>query len=341
MLIKQQALIAALDRKLAEIYILFGPDHFLLSEAAESIKMAWRKKCEGEGEESIITVASIDDWRLLRDEANSYSLFSNNRLINVRYDKKTLDAPAKEFFSHYLNAINSQCLILIQAPNLTLKALQGLVSHDSLQIIQALPLTGSAVQQWIASELQKNDLLFEQQVPALIQQYTQGNMLACSQVIEKLTLVSDKGELLTAEIVKEQLVDQCDYQLFELTDACLNSNSDQAILLLRHARHSKVEPTLVLWILTQETRLLIQLLELMKQNQNINNAGNQLKIWSNRIKLYQTALKHQSLEELFNILRFCKTIDERIKSNQAPQVWHALEQLALSLCLGKQVGFFA
>jgi len=343
MLIKQQALLTHLQQhKLAALYILFGQDHFLLNTAAESIYSAWQTANNNGSEKTILYLDSPTDWALLEEEATSYSLFAHYVFIDIRYEKKTIDTNGKAFFSNYLQNINPSCLLLLRAPNLTQKQLQGLITHQQVHLIQANALNNLGMQKWIIEQLKKNALHFEQPVPALIHQYTQGNLLACAQVIEKIKLVAEENVLLTTEFVREQLVDQCNYQLFELADVCLSQNPDKVIQLLRHAYHSKIEPSLILWLLAQEIRLLIRLIELIKQSSlNFNSACSQLKIWPHRIKLYESALKKMQLSILIKLLQFCNLIDERIKSNQSNQIWQALEQLALSFCLAKQVGNFA
>ena len=341
MLIKQQALASHLRHKLAPLYLLFGQDPFLLNQAAESIKLTWKTINQNELEETIIHINNPSDWTLLDEEANSYSLFAQHIFIDIRFEKKSLDASGKEFITRYLQNINPHCLLVLRAPNLSQKQLQWLLNEDSAHVVQVNSLNALAIQNWIAEQLQLKAIQFEQGVPTLIHQFTQGNMLACAQVIEKLDLIKDEQTVFTRELVKEQLVDQCDYQLFELAEACLSKNSDKVIQLIRYAYNTKAEPSLVLWILAQEIRLLIQLIELTRQSVPFNTACNQLKIWPQRAKLYQTTLKQINLNVLLDLLHFCKTIDERIKSNQNRQVWHALEQIALSLCLAKQVGNFA
>ncbi|MBA2710441.1 MAG: DNA polymerase III subunit delta [Tatlockia sp.] len=342
MLIKQQALSSHVRQKLVSIYIIFGQDNFLLNEAAESLKLTWKKNHNQEVEESTISINNPSDWALIKEEANSYSLFSKATLIDIRYEKKTLEAAAKEFLNSYSEKPNSSCLLILRAPNLPLKQLQPFSNQNNLNLIQALPLPGLALQNWIIEQLKNKILKFEPEIPALIHQYTQGNMLACAQVLEKLALIAEEDTLLTTEIVKEQLVDQCDYQLFELADACLTENSEKVIQLLRHAYHTKVEPSLILWLLAQEIRLLLQLKELtLEQATPFNTMCSQLKIWPQRAKLYQSCINKIELATLMQLLQFCKKIDERIKSTQNNQIWQALEQIALSISLNKQVGIFA
>lgn len=199
-------------------------------------------------------------------------------------------------------------------------------------VVQAVSLTSAALQNWIVTELKKQAIHHAPQVPALIHQYAQGNMLACAQVIEKLALIANKDKALSIDEVMEQLIDQCDYQLYELTDACLSANANKAIHLLRRAALDQAEPTLILWLLAQEIRQLMQLSYLLKQSETLATACKKLKIWPQRISLYQNAVDRLSILQLQQILKTSQRLDEQIKSNQNQQVWHSLEQLALSLC---------
>jgi DNA polymerase-3 subunit delta len=117
-----------------------------------------------------------------------------------------------------------------------------------------------------------------------------------------------------------------------LIEACLTGQADKAIHILRQAANNKTEVTLVLWMLTQEIRILLQLS--FRQNTDFKTAYNQLKIWPQRINLYQASIRRLNNPTLEQLLHYCKSIDEQIKSNLNTQVWNALEKLTLSLCIG-------
>ncbi|ASQ45766.1 DNA polymerase III subunit delta [Legionella clemsonensis] len=339
MLIKHQALDAYLTRHpLAAVYVLLGQDHFLLTEAATAIKQRWQQQSP-ETEESIISINGSSDWAFVEEKATSYSLFSPFILLDIRYEKQTLDATGKNFISNYLQHINHSCLLLIRSPNLTSKQLQSFTNNKAIHIVQVYPLDSIAMQQWIKEQLVKRGINFEAELPAVISQYTQGNMLACAQALDKIQLVADDSVFTLAK-AKEQLVDQCNYQLYELSDACLLQDAHKVIQHLRYANNSDVEPTLILWLLAQDIRNLLQLLEMTQQSISFSTACTQLKIWAQKGKLYQSALKRLPKNILVQLLQFCKMLDEQIKSNQRNQIWPGLENVALSLCLGKQVGYF-
>jgi DNA polymerase III subunit delta len=349
MQIKQQMLAQHVQKKIAPLYMLIGQDTYLLENSLTLIKSAIKKNYDYD--EKIISIQSTEDWYIVKEEASSYSLFSDIVLLNIFFDKKTLDTAGKKILTEYLTSINSRCFIIIRAPNISLKQLQWLSSQEHAIITVAFPLNPEAMKSWIVTQLKKSSFNFDQQIPNLIYHYTQGNMLACAQVIEKITLANTAGTL-GIEQVQEHLSDQCDHNLFELVEACLLGHSNKAIQILRHAANNKTEGTLVLWILSQEIRVMLQLSHLIEQKVDLKSACNQLKIWPQRINLYQACCNRlnknelltneKSTNEIEHVLKqlhqYCCSIDERIKSNFNTQIWSGLESIALSLCLGRLMG---
>ena len=332
MIIKHQDVAPSLRKKIHALYILTGQDHYLLNDAALLIKHAWRQ--QGECDEQTIQLNLPADWNVLKEQANSYCLFSDLVLLDARCDKKSIDAHAKKILQHYLLNINPRSLIILRAPNVPSKQLQLLANNEHTVLVQAYPLPSAVLQRWIATQLASKGIRHDAQTPVLIHQYTQGNMLACAQAIEKLALISHENEILTTNAVREQLSDQCDYQLYELADACLNAQSEKAIHLLRQACENRTEPTLILWLLSQEIRLLIQLSHLRKQSVTLTTACSQLKIWPQKAQAYDKTLTRLSITRLHQLLKIGQQLDEQIKSNQSISIWHGLETLALSLTRG-------
>ena len=329
MLIKQAALAGHLAKKLSPLYVLIGPDQFLLNESAQAIKHAWRK--QGESDERRVILNQAADWATLLEETGSSSLFFDTVLIDASWDKKTIDATGKAALKHYLETINPGCLVLIRAPFVASKQLLWLSSIHPVTVVQMTPLTPSAMLAWITQDLKKSGLCHTSDIPALIQQYTEGNQLACAQVLEKLALVHAPGESLTPEDVSPHLTDQCDYPLYELAEACLTGHAEKAIHLTRQASENRTEVTLILWLLTQEIRLLIQLTTKLKQGEKLHNACSQLKIWPQRIRHYETTLKRLPVERLYALLRMSQQLDEGMKTGKNKHIWQGVEQLVIGL----------
>ncbi len=338
MLLKYPGLALDLKKQIAPMYMVIGQELFLMSEAVVQIKQAWRSLYECD--DKIIDIQKPTDWEACFQEANSYSLFAHSVLLDIRYEKKTFDATGKSAIQAYLNNQNQRCLVLIQANQIPLKQVQTIANHRDTRVIQISKLSPSELTNWITNELKRKHMRFDPAVPSLIQQYSQHNLLACAQVIEKLSLVRDPSPSLTIPMVREHLSDQCDYPLYDLADACLTGNHNKVLHMLRKAHQNRSEPTLILWLLSQEIRTLIRLQQLVRQHMSIHAACTQLKIWSHRMKSYGVAINKVSTKLLYQLLQHCQQIDEQIKTNKNNQIWQELEKLALAIsgCKSSNIG---
>lgn len=336
MLIKYSHLAGHLRQPWPALFFVLGAEPYLLNEAANTIKRCWRAQQTDEVEVTCHALQSASDWLNVLEEANSYSLFATHHCIEAHYPKKSLDKQAKETLEAYLKRPNPHCLLLIRAPEIPVKHIPWLTNHPLAAVIQVFPLTESALTQWIAQQLHQQSLPHAPEVPLLIQRYNQGNLFACAQTIEKLALTYlPSPPRLTVALVEEHVSDQCEYSVFSLTEACLRGNVEKTLHLLRHAKHNKTEPTLILWLLANELRQLAQLSHLLRHALGLSAACTQLKIWPQRSALYQTAVKRIPETTLYTLLQTCKQTDERIKTTQDKQIWLTLEQIAVSLCIGK------
>lgn len=333
MQIKQNYLTHHLPKKNFALYWLAGQDTYLIEESLKTIKTYI--KDHNDCDEKVISVQSPEDWMVVPEEANSYSLFSETTLLNIYYDKKNLDSTGKKIISEYLKSINPRCFMIIRTPNIPAKQLQWITPLADVLAIIHYPLSSEAMYHWITEQLKKNNLTFEANVPELIQQYTQGNMLACAQVIEKISLNYSRTSYISSQQALEHVFNQCEHTLFELTENCLLGQTDKSIQILRQAANNKTEATLVLWMLTQEIRLLLQLNYFIQQNIDIKTACSQLKIWPQRVGLYQRALKRINDRSLHQLLQYCLATDEQIKSNLNGQMWNSLERITIGLCNGQ------
>ena len=331
MIIKYPMLTAALKKRCAPMYIISGQEPYLVQQAVSQIKHAWQHHTQQDTEETILTLQQATDWANSFEEANSYALFTTHRLLDLRFEKKSLDADSKKRIQAYLEHPNLRCLLMIQAPLLAAKTLQTLAQHENLVHVTITALNAQGLKQFIGDALKKHGMSYEPQVPELIFRYNQNNLLACHQIIEQLALIHQPPKPITCPIVMDYLRDQGDFSIYELGDALLAGQTAQAIRMLRQIIQSQQEPTLILWVLAQEIRKLIQLHHLSQQAIPFHAACQQLNIWSQKIENYQKSYQRLSLKTLFSLLQQCQSIDEQLKSNRQSTLWHTIERLCLSL----------
>lgn len=328
MIIKYQSLQTSLTKNILPLYILTGLDDFLLNDAAEKVKNIWFKAHTSE--KQVIHIENTDDWYNMLDAANSYSLFNEHILLDVRFDKKLLAKEALNIIKQYLANINPKCLLIMRLPNIPTKSLGKLSSDPNIGHIQIYPFKPYEQRNWINTALKNKNIKFNNDVVDIIMHYTEGNLLASFQIINVLTLIMTDERQLTAEITHEFLIEQTQFSLYELRDACLTQNPANILRLLKQFENNKFEPQLILWILSQEIRNLINLKYLLKTD-DINKACSKLKIWPSHVKFYQQILNNLTLTNLFKLLTRIQEIDFKIKTSQHSLLAIEFERLAMLL----------
>jgi DNA polymerase-3 subunit delta len=314
----------------APVYVLIGSDFFSFNESIQQIKHHWLL-AHPDTEIQAFAISHVDDWQQLLAAANNYSLFSDSQLLDVSFDKKSLDTAGKNALNLYVSNKDTQKLVLIRAPLLTTKQLTHFIGLSDVCVVTHVPLTKPALQAWIKQQLRAAQLEFETSITELILNATEGNQLASAQVIEKLALIKEPGDTISIAEVSAQLSEQANYQFNELSDVLLQGHLEQCLRILRQAKADRIEITLVAWVVTQEIRRLIQLHQQHSQGFSLDDACKKGNIWPKKIPLYRTALKRIPQPTLYDALKLSQTLDQGFKSGQLNNPWESLEQLILKL----------
>lgn len=327
MLIKYHALASKLKNKLAPVYLIFGTDQYLQNEIANQIKQTWRK--QGEVDEQIIDID--DDWDAAFATANSYSLFNELQLLDIRFSKKNISSNCKDSLLKYLSNYNSTTTVIIRAPNLNYKQLDFL--KQNIQICSAQPFTNYELETWIKAELRRLNIICDANIVKIIIQYSQNNMLAAHQTITKIAMLDKDKTKLSTQMLLEFITDQSDYPIYALSDACLLGKAKQAITILhKFAHNNQTTFVYILWILSNEIRILTQLKQMVTDSSTLQTACNKLKIWPQKVKQYEVAEKRFTLGQLEVLLKHCAHLDFKLKSSTEINIWDKLENLVLLLC---------
>ena len=331
MFINYQGLNTSLNKKLYPLYIIIGQDAFIQNDIYTKIKSAWHK--QGSIETEVLEVDN--NWHNAFDLANSYGLFSELTLLDIRFNKKSVNKDFKEAVSNYLDNYNPKSLVIIKAPQLTNKQLQFLDKNPNAQIVLAKQLSLFELESWIRTELKRLNIQTNKDVASLICQFSQNNMLAAQQTITKLNLINTPDKKFTSDEVLQFINDQSEYPVYDLTSACLQANASQAINILhKFAQNNQTSNIYILWLLSNEVRQILQLKQLLNQSLSIQAACKKLKIWPQKVKMYEKAVQRFSLEQLTSLLSLSAKLDTLIKSTSDTNIWDKIEQLTLLICLG-------
>jgi len=335
MQIKHQGLKQHLSKSLLPVYFLIGPDEYYIDKEAKAIKKAFSLNKEITAK--IVTISSSADWDEVKSEVYHYSLFSDNMFLDIRYDKKSIDSAGKKILSDYVKNINPHCLLLIRSPNISIKQLQWISNSEQVMIVSAFPADPQTMKTWINNKLLKNQYKFNKDIIEFIFTTVQGNMSACSQVLQKIYLTYEPGSTLNNEDIMKHLSNQCEFQIHDLSEAWLRGSTIKALQILKHLLLVDNQYSLVLWLLTKEIRTLLQFNQLIQQKISLSEACKQLNIWKYRASFYQTANQRLSETFLHQLLVKAKMVDEYIKTGKNRFASHLLDQITYEFCQGQLI----
>ncbi|WP_296403549.1 DNA polymerase III subunit delta [Psychrobacter sp.] len=159
------------------------------------------------------------------------------------------------------------------------------------------------------------------------QTYPTINSVGNHQVIDASTATSTATQAtgttidIDVEALKNALVSDAQYSVFDLSDAMLAGNAPQVVKIIEQLKATEEPTPLVLWAISKDMRLVMQLMA----GENSQNLG----IWSSKQSLYQGACQRQtaqSIAEWPDILYQC---DKAVKGIVRQPAWELLLQAAL------------
>ena len=320
-----------LKQGLESLYVITGDEALLVQEAADAIRGQARAK--GFTERELFNAEARFDWQQVLTEANSLSLFSDKKILELRLPSGKPGREGGQFFQDYCANINADNLLLVILPKVDKSAqnskwFKALDQHGA--IVQVWPVSAAQMPQWIHQRLASAGISANQQAIEILAERVEGNLLAAIQEIEKLKLLAPKGEI-DSEMMSSVVTDSARYNVFTMIDRILDGDSVGAIRTLRGLRDEGTEPTAILWALTRELRLLIKASEQTASGESLDSALRQLRVWDKHQPLVRKALRRTRPAQLSMLLRQAGGVDRAVKGMRDASPWDDLTSMVLSM----------
>lgn len=323
-------LATSIAQTLMPLYILSGEEPLLINETADIIRLAAKQQGFLERETFDADLSGFN-WEDVLQTLNSLSLFAEKKLIEIRCSKKNLNA---EIFIRYWERHNPDMLVLIITEKLD-KTAQGSKWFGALEkiggFIQVWPLDAHASQRWLTQRARQKGLQIETQALALLQERTEGNLLAAVQELEKLHLQFGNTPISTSTL-ENVVADNARYDVFGLTESVLSGNSAESLKILQSLLEEGGAEFLILRTLTRELRILGAVKEAIEAGQSASGALQKHGVWDKRQPVYQSALKRLSAQEIGRILQQASQLDMAIMGLVKKNVVDGLQNLCLAIC---------
>ena len=318
-----------LAQGLAPLYVVHGEALLLVIEAADAIRAAAR--AAGYEERTVLTAEPGFKWPELKNSAQSLSLFSSRKLVDLRIPSGKPGVEGAQALQHYCADLNDDIVTLVTLPRLDKTALNSkwfgaLAEHGA--VVAANDVPRQALPAWIAGRLQRQGQSADADTLAFFADRVEGNLLAAWQEIQKLALLFPAGPL-SFEQVKDAVMDVARYDIFKLSEAMLGGDAARFARILDGLRAEGTATVLILWTLAEDIRATAKVVRTLRQGGNMSGALREARVWGARQKAMERAARRFSPALAERALRRAAFVDKVAKGLRPGDVWDELLQLGV------------
>lgn len=304
-------------------WVLHGQEPLLEQNLIDAFRQSWQKQ---DIERQRYDISSVSDWKNVFNALNSLSLFSTQLAVEVHGNIKP-DASSLKLLKSYLQQ-DSNNLLLVVMPKQDASSLKS----SFFQTVEAngvcVALTANYPrdrQQILAVEAQKLGIQLANDAWQWLEQHHEHNLLAAKNSLMRVRDTFPDLEQIQIEHLYACLQDQSRYTTYDLNDALLAGNLAQSIKIFQYLTASGEPMSLILWSISKEMRLLMQLFE---QPQNALQLG----IWKNKVSTYQQAVRRLSPQTFLSWPALLLNIDAAIKGVSQDNPEQLVQQAIASFC---------
>jgi DNA polymerase III subunit delta len=318
-------------KKLFPVYLVCGDEPLQYAEAVDSIRAACRTA--GYSNREVFDVEAGFRWDVFEIAARSRSLFSEKRLLELRFGQDLPDQPAAARLVDYLQRVAADTVLLVTCGKLakaTAKSTWFQTVERAGAVIQVRPLERSRFLSWLEARTKARGVVLAPPALQLLASRVEGNMLAAAQEIEKLYVLHG-AEPLDAATVGDTVADSAHYDVFHLVDSALAGQPARSYRILSSLRSEAIAPQIVLWAFTRELRTLAKMRFDLERGEARASVFSTYRIWETRRPLIDAALRRFGVTQIQEFIRRCASIDLVGKGLAPGDVWDDLLLLSMSI----------
>ncbi|MCO6507000.1 MAG: DNA polymerase III subunit delta [Snodgrassella sp.] len=317
---------------LATAYLIHGEEDLLRLEAIDSIRIAAREQHYDERE--TVVVETGFDWSSLLASIQSVGLFADKKLLEIHIPSGKPGKEGAAVLQHLAEQLPENTCLLLILPKLERLQIQSKWFSSwakVARVLEAKAVSQTALPQWIRSRLADVKLVIDNDALELFAEKVEGNLLAARQEIDKLALIHSAGHVVTLTEAQTAVANVARFDVFQLSTAWMSGDSVRMLRLLDGLAAEGNEPVLLLWVISEDIRILLRLLAALKQGKAISELRHSLRLWGDRQTLAPQAARRIGVKRLLSALQTCAHIDRQIKGVEDGDAWTEIKHLFLSL----------
>jgi len=315
---------------LAPVYLLAGMEPLLVLEAAQQVRA--QARANGFAEREVLHAKAGFDWNRLRTTGASLSLFATRRIIELHLPDNGPGTSGSRALLEYIQQPDDNALLLVLAPQVAAKVRKNAWYKKLAAAGTALfawPIERQKLPGWIRQRAAARDLRLTPEACTLLADFTEGNLLACAQEIDRLALLHGDAPVDTDAVIAAA-ADHARFDIFDLPTKALAGDTTGALRALERLRDEGVSEVPILWALVRETRLLYRVALAQRSGAGDSVLG-KIFMPAQRKRQIAQAARQADPQTLAELLRRAARADRIFKGAQPGRGWDELITLALGL----------
>ncbi|MBK5142833.1 DNA polymerase III subunit delta [Budviciaceae bacterium BWR-B9] len=322
---------AQLHEGLRSCYQLYGNEPLLLEESQDAIRRT--ALAQDFHENFSYDLSPQTDWESIFTECQSLSLFSSKKIFTLQFPENGANASIGEQLKQLAALLNPDILLILRGPKLT-KAQENSAWFKTLGehsvYVSCLTPEQAHLPRWVAQRAKTFKLTIDEAAIQLLCYCYEGNLLALSQALERLSLLYPDGKL-TLPRVEQAVNDAAHFTPYHWLDAILAGKAKRAFHILHQLRLEETESLILIRTLQRELLHLLSLQRKMQQTP-LRTLFDQQKIWQNRRPLLTQALQRLTAVQLNQAVALLTQLELIVKQDFGQSIWDGLESLMMLLC---------
>ena len=333
MKIQPKQLKKQLADRLAPVYLIASDEIQLQNDAADAVRAAAKKQGFLERDSDVLVERKYD-WSAWLENAGSMSLFSSQKLIELRLSTAKIGSEGSEALCRYLEHGNPDTVLLLLAPRLDastarskwVKAIEKHGVHLPLY-----PLQDDDLKKWVAEKARKEKLKLDDEALNLLIVRSEGNLVTAQQELKKLTLVVSEDEVIDRQKISDHVNSSAQFNVFNLLDHATKGDSKKSVRALRHLREQGTEIPGMTTLMSRHIKRLIRVSQARNRDE-VNQVLMRESLTPTSRRIIEAAKPRLSQLPLHKVLELTALADSESKKGESEFAWQCLESGVLLMC---------
>ena len=307
--------------KAQTVCLVSGDEPFLADISIKEIK----KHAENHNHDDfkqIIIETPAPSFDELKIHTHNLGLFDNKKICLIRLNTIINKKASDELLT--ILQTSTDCFFIIHVTKKPTKAqerqpLFKWVEQQGLWV-QANHLKDYEREKWLRSYFNSKKLSTSNEGYQYILDCTFGNLSACAEEVDKLSLTFKQGIIPTREL-KESLSNHAQYTIFECVDKAIQQKPKDALFILNKLQLCKEEPAVLMWALIKEIRTLAAIQHDLRENITLTKLWKKYNVWQKKQLAYKNLLNSNNISFFLGLLKEAQLIDQQLKGLNSTPAW--------------------